>query len=41
VVLNSVEPMAPLLLLLVSLWLAVGLALLLLIVWIVSRYSRS
>jgi hypothetical protein len=41
VVLDSVEPMAPLLLLLVSLWLAAGLALLLLVVWIVSRYSRS
>jgi hypothetical protein len=41
VVLESVEPMAPLLLLLVSMWLAAGLALLLLVVWIVSRYSRS
>ena len=36
-VLDSVEPMAPLLLLLVSLWLAAGLAVLLIVVWLVGR----
>lgn len=41
VVLKSVEPMAPLLLFLVSLWLAGGFLLLLLVVWIVGRNARS
>jgi hypothetical protein len=34
---RSVEPMAPLLFLLISLWLAGGLSLLLLVVWLVGR----
>lgn len=40
VVVRSVEPMAPLLLFLVSIWLAAGLAVLLLAVWIVGRRAR-
>jgi hypothetical protein len=36
-VVRSVEPMAPLLFLLISLWLAGGLSLLLLVVWLVGR----
>ncbi|MDQ8700126.1 hypothetical protein [Hyphomicrobium sp. LHD-15] len=39
-VLRSVEPMAPLLLFLVSLWLAVGLLVLLFVVWIVGRQGQ-
>jgi hypothetical protein len=39
-VLNSVEPMAPLLLFLVSLWLVGGLLVLLLAVWLVARRAR-
>jgi hypothetical protein len=38
-VLRSVEPMAPLLFLLVSMWLAVGLLVLLFFVWLVGRQS--
>lgn len=36
-VLTSVEPMAPLLFVLVSMWIAVGLAVVLLLVWLASR----
>lgn len=39
-VLNSVEPMAPLLFVLVSLWIAVGLAVLLLLVWLTGRSRK-
>lgn len=39
-VLRSVEPMAPLLFLLVSLWIAGGFALLLLVVWLAGRRGR-
>lgn len=39
-VLRSVEPMAPLLLFLVSLWLAAGLAVVLVAVWLAGRWTR-
>lgn len=39
-VVRSVEPMAPLLFLLLSLWLAGGFALLLFVVWLVGRLGR-
>jgi hypothetical protein len=39
-VVRSVEPMAPLLFFLVSLWLAGGLSLLLFVVWLVGRRGR-
>ncbi len=39
-VLNSVEPMAPLLFVLVSMWIAAGLAVLLLVVWLAGRRGR-
>jgi hypothetical protein len=39
-VVRSVEPMAPLLFMLVSLWLAGGLSLLLLVIWFVGRGVR-
>lgn len=39
-VVGSVEPLAPLLFLLISFWLAAGLFLLLLVVWLVGRRER-
>jgi len=39
VVARSVEPMAPLLFLLVSLWLAGGFAILLVVVWLIGRHG--
>lgn len=40
-VLNSVEPMAPLLFVLVSMWIAAGLAVLLLVVWLAGRRTPA
>jgi hypothetical protein len=40
-VLTSVEPLAPLLLFLASLWIAGGFAVLLLAVWLVARFARG
>ncbi len=40
-VLNSVEPMAPLLFVLVSMWIAAGLAVLLVFVWLAGRRTPA
>ncbi len=40
-VVNSVEPMAPLLFVLVSMWIAAGLAVLLVLVWLAGRRAPA